>query len=314
MLLVGLADIAVSARERACVVAPTVSGVLLGAHNVQSRRQLQQLVQALRELRDDDAFLICMDRSALTRSPVCDGFTRLPAPARLGEVWDVEPARAVELAEEHAWLMASELRAVDVDLVMPSPILGQDSDHGRQRDRMLHADPLAIAELGQGLVRGVRLAGMSAVPGYFPVNGRADDASLQPFADAVTGGAEAMMMASAGASEWARSRIDDVLRDELGFEGLVVANDACLIDADAGADVAAYLHACHDAGCDLIPVCRPDLLDAALAAAGDLSPCDSAHATRLRGAVGATWTALEDNPQRDQFIARVQALDGEPAS
>jgi beta-N-acetylhexosaminidase len=29
----------------------------------------------------------------------------------------------------------------------------------------------------------------------------------------------------------------------------------------------------------------------------------------LRGAIGATWAGLLDNPQRDRFVARVTALD-----
>jgi beta-N-acetylhexosaminidase len=29
----------------------------------------------------------------------------------------------------------------------------------------------------------------------------------------------------------------------------------------------------------------------------------------LRGAIGATWVGLLDNPQRDRFVARITALD-----
>lgn len=329
MLLVGLAGMAISEHERGCLAADQVSGVMLGARNVESREQLQQLVQALRDARPDDAFVIGMDRSAVTQASICDGFTQFPAPAQLGKAWDNDRGRAVDLAETYAWLMSSERRAADIDFVL-APFLGVTDDRCGQAGRTLHADPLAVAELGQAMVRGMRLAGMSAVPGDFPGNNipdqaasrrDVDDARLQPFADAVAGGAEAMMMAPAilpdargRATIPTRTWIDEVLRGELDFRGLVIADDACLADSDAAEDVAGRIHACHDAGCDLVAVRAvrgPGRIEAALNAVSGLPPCDPADVARLRGAVAATWTALEDNPQRDEFIARVQALDGE---
>jgi len=306
MLLAGLAGTAIGARERDCLAAGQVSGVILGAHNVESREQLQQLVQALRDARPEEAFVIGMDRSAMTQAPVCDGFTRLPAPAQLGRAWDDDRGRAVDLAEAYAWLMASELRAVDIDFAL-APFLGPAGERSGQDGAALHADPVAVAELGQAMVRGMRLAGMAAVPGDF--SGDMDDARCQPFADAMASGAEAMMMASDArgrASMPTRAWINGALRGELGFRGLVIA------DTGAPSDLAGSLHACHDAGCDLVAVRRPERIGAALDAARDLPPCDPADVFRLRGAVAATWSALENNPQRDEFIARIRALDGEP--
>lgn len=309
MLLVGLAGTVISERERGCLAASQVSGVILGAHNVESREQLQQLAQGLRDARPEDAFVIGMDRSVMTQAPICDGFTRLPAPAQLGRVWDGDRGCAVDLTEAYAWLMASELRATDIDFVL-APLLSLACDRGGSGDHMLHADPLAVAELGQAMVRGLRLAGMAAVPGDF--FGDMGDARWQPFADAVAGGAEAMMIASAmvpdartQASIPMRTWVNDVLRGELDFRGLVIA------DADASADLAGSIHACHDAGCDLIAVRQPERIETVLNAVHGLPPCDPADVLRLRGAVAATWAALEDNPQRDEFIARIRALDGE---
>jgi len=218
----------------------------------------------------------------------------------------------VDLAEAYAWLMASELRAVDIDFAL-APFLGPAGERGGQDGGTLHADPVAVAELGQAMVRGMRLAGMSAVPGDFP-GGPAtgwrdmDDARYRPFADAMASGAEAMMIASGAHGRTAmpmRAWINGALRGEPGFRGLVIA------DAGAPADLAGSIHACHDAGCDLIAVRRPERIEAALDAVRDLPPCDPADVFRLRGAIAATWSALEDNPQRDEFIARIRALDGE---
>lgn len=308
MLLMGLADAAVSAHERRYLGADHVSGVILGAHNVQSCRQLQQLVRALRDVRVDDGFVVGMDRSVITHSPICDGFTRLPPLASLGRLRDVDRGRAVERAEEYAWLMACELRATDIDFAL-APVLDLARSHDDADAPALHADPAAVAELGQAMVRGMRLAGMAAVPGHVPsAANRAGDEDLQPFVDAVASGAEALMLEHPAAPG------SDVLRDRLGFHGLILAHEKALATTRDVTDLAARMRACHDAGCDLIPVCRPDMLEATLQAAADLPPCDPARVASLRGAIAATWDALVDNPQRDQFIVRVQALDGEPRS
>lgn len=335
MLFIGLAGTTVGAHECEQLVASQVSGVVLFARNFQSREQLQRLVGELRELRNDDVFVIGVDQEGGRVQRFRDGFTRLPPLSTLGTVWDEDPQRAVALAEEHAWLMASELRATDIDLSF-APVLDLARGNRAIGDRALHADPAVVSELGQAYVRGMRLAGMSATPKHFPGHGsvqadthrdQAIDArdldsirgeDLQPFIDAVSSGAEAMMMAhvvypaidsrpAGQSSVWIR----DILRGQLGFGGLVFSDDISMAAAGAAGGVAARIRAHHEAGCDLILACQPDVVDEALDATRDLPPCAPEHVARLRGAVASTWASLVDNPQRDAFIARVCTLRDE---
>ncbi|HEX7341636.1 MAG TPA: beta-N-acetylhexosaminidase [Rhodanobacteraceae bacterium] len=337
MLLIGLTGTALDTREREQLLAPQVSGVVLFARNFRSREQLQDLLDDLRELRTDDAFIVGVDQEGGRVQRFRDGFTRLPALARIGTVWDRDPRQAVALAEEHAWLMASEMRAVDVDVSF-APVLDLARGNLAVGDRAMHADPEVVSALGQAYVRGMRLAGMSATPKHFPGHGsvladthhdaavdprdlasiRRDD--LLPFSDAVASGAEAVMMAHvvypavddrpAGQS---RIWIKDVLRGELAFGGLVVSDDISMAAAAAAGGVAARIHAHLDAGCDLILACQPDVVDAALDASRHLPPCDPARVAKLRGSVACTWASLEDNPQRDTFITHIRELDNEVA-
>lgn len=333
MLLIGLSGLSLTTREREQLLAPHVSGVVLFARNFTSRNQLLELVAALRDVRGDDAFVIGVDQEGGRVQRFREGFTRLPALARLGEAWDRDPRHAVELAEEHAWLMASELRATDVDVSF-APVL--DLARGNQAigDRAFHADPAVVSELGQAYARGMHLAGMAVTPKHFPGHGSVEadthhDAAvdsrdlealrqtdLLPFADVIDNHAEAVMMAhvvypqvdAAPAGQSARW-IGDILRRQMGHAGLVLSDDISMAAAGAAGDVGARIRAHHEAGCDLILACQPEAVEPALRAARDFTPCDAARVARLRGNVASTWDSLEDNPQRDQFVARVTALD-----
>ncbi|HET6587168.1 MAG TPA: beta-N-acetylhexosaminidase [Oleiagrimonas sp.] len=335
MLLIGIAGLTVAEHEREQLVAPQVSGVVLFSRNFQSRQQLQDLVDDLRNLRNDDAFVICVDQEGGVVQRFREGFTRLPALAKLGQVWDRDPERAVALAEEHAWLMASELRAVDIDLSF-APVLDLARGNRAIGTRALHADPEAVSELGQAYVRGMHLAGMSATLKHFPGHGSVqadthletvtdprDPDSLRqedmlPFIDAIESNAEAVMMAhvvypaiDALPAGQSRVWIDDILRGELGFRGLVFSDDISMAAAGAAGDVAARIRAHQEAGCDLVLACQPEAVEPALAATRDMSPCDPERVGSLRGTVANTWESLEDNPQRNQFIAHIQSLNDE---
>ena len=115
MLIIGIQDTQLCEREREWIATPQVSGVILFKRNFASRAQVTELIEELRAQRGD-AFLVCVDQEGGPVQRFRDGFTRLPALARLGELYDRDPQRALALAEEHAWLMATEMRAIDIDI------------------------------------------------------------------------------------------------------------------------------------------------------------------------------------------------------
>jgi beta-N-acetylhexosaminidase len=56
-----------------------------------------------------------------------------------------------------------------------------------------------------------------------------------------------------------------VLRNGLGFTGAIISDDLAMLGAAALGDLDARLQAHRAAGCDLLLVCEPDQVDAALA-------------------------------------------------
>src|SRR6185437_10540542 len=97
-------------HEKPWLRAAGVAGVLLFARNYQSREQFIALCEAIREV-GGDHLLIAVDQEGGPVQRFRDGLTRLPPLAAIGAVYDRDPDEAIRLAEEHAWVMASELRA-----------------------------------------------------------------------------------------------------------------------------------------------------------------------------------------------------------
>lgn len=332
MLVVGIAGKQLDDVSRAVLDAPEVSGVILFTRNFGDREQVCELVAAIRERRPGP-FLLCVDQEGGPVQRFRDDFTRLPALARIGEVYMHDRAHAVALAEEHAWVMASEIRAVDVDLSF-APVVDLQRGNRAIGERAFHLEPAAVSELSLAYLRGMHLAGMAATLKHFPGHGSVLedthfdsavdprplnallDTDLLPFADGIAAGAEAVMMAHvtypavdplpAGHS---RTWISDILRGQLGFGGVVFSDDISMVAAHAVGGIAARIHLHLDAGCDLVLACQPDGVREAIAAARGRTPCDESKIARLMGEVASTWTSLQDNPQRRAFLERLATLN-----
>ena len=340
MLMIGVAGLQLAENEHRWLTAPGVAGVLLFSRNYQSREQLVALCESIREVGGDE-LLIAVDQEGGPVQRFREGFTRLPALAAIGAIHDRDPDESVRLAEEHAWVMASELRASGIDFSF-APVVDLARGNAAIGLRAFHADPAVTAELAQAYVRGMHLGGMAAVLKHFPGHGsvaadthkaqaidprnlddiRRDD--LLPFAECIEARVDAVMMAHviypavdshpAGYSErW----IEQILRGELGFAGAVISDDISMAAAGAAGTVGARVRAHLEAGCDLVLACFPDVVEQAIAAMQNQTSLPAAAASMppqlaaLRGAIGASWAGLLNNPQRDRFVARITALNAD---
>ena len=333
MLMIGLAGTALAPAEHAWLTAPGVSGVVLFSRNFATRDQLMALIDAIREVGGED-MLVAVDQEGGPVQRFREGFTRLPPLSTIGAAFDRDAENAIRLAEEHAWVMSSELRASGVDFSF-APVVDLARGNAAIGLRAFHADPAVTAELAQAYVRGMHLGGMAAVLKHFPGHGsvaadthkataidersldeiRRDD--LLPFAESLAAHAEAVMVAhvvypavDAQPAGFSRRWIVDILRGELGFQGAVISDDISMAAAGAAGGVAARVSAHLDAGCDLVLACFPDVVDEAIATVHGRAAAAPERLASLRGAVASTWEGLLDNPQRDRFIARIKALHG----
>jgi beta-N-acetylhexosaminidase len=332
MLIIGIPGKTLTDADRRQLAAPQVSGVILFSRNFDSRDQVTALIDDIRVARPEP-FLVCVDQEGGPVQRFRDGFSRLPALARIGELYERDQQAAIRASEEHAWVMASEMRAIGIDISF-APVVDLARGNRAVGERAFHADPQITSELSQAYLRGMRLAGMAATIKHFPGHGTvAEDThfdaavdprpldellanDLVPFADAVASGAEAVMMAhvvypgvDALAAGYSRRWIEDVLRGELGFRGVVIGDDIGMAAAEQVGSIGARIEAHLLAGCDLLLACSPAIVDEAIAASAHAPPCADERLMVLQGEVAQTWDALTTNPQRDQFIARLEALD-----
>ncbi|MEO7149299.1 MAG: beta-N-acetylhexosaminidase [Rhodanobacteraceae bacterium] len=337
MLVIGVEGLELTERDRQRLDTPAVTGAILFSRNFASRAQLAELIGAIREARPG-LFPTCVDQEG---GPVQrfreDGFTRLPPLTAIGALYDRDRAAALRMAEMHAWLMASELRACDIDLSF-APVVDLARGNRAIGTRAFHADPHVVAELGAAYLRGMRLAGMAATLKHFPGHGSvAEDthfdtavdprdlatlriSDMVPFVEGFVAGAEAVMLAhviypavDALPTGYSRMWVEDVLRGELGFAGAIFSDDVGMAAAEPAGGVGARVNAHLDAGCDLVLVCSPALVDESIAAVRGRLPSAPERLGALCGTVASTWESLQDNPQHVVFVAALRTLENETA-
>ena len=287
MLVIGIAGTELTAQERDWLQHDACAGVILFTRNFASRAQVAELSQAIREAAPRPQ-LVCVDQEGGRVQRFREGYSALPPLERFGRQYRTDPQGALELAREHAWVMASEVRASGVDLSF-APVVDLGRGNRAIGDRAFDADPEVVAEFTRAYVEGMHAAGMAATLKHFPGHGSVledthhDDAidprsleeiqalDLVPFAAGIEAGADAVMMAHvaypAVAPEpagYSRVWIQDILRGRMGFRGVVFSDDIGMAAAFSAGGIGQRVELHLDAGCDVVLVCHPELVEESL--------------------------------------------------
>jgi len=321
VLIFGISGTELTAQERDWLQHPQAAGVILFKRNFASRQQVTELAAAIRETAPRPQ-LLCVDQEGGRVQRFVEGFTKLPALAPFGPLYDRDPGAALRLAHEHAWLMASEVRAIGLDLSF-APVVDLGRGNLAIGDRAFHADPQVVAAFTRAYVQGMHAAGMAATLKHFPGHGSVledthfDEAidprpldvlereDLVPFAAGIEAGAEAVMLAHvtypaiapepAGYSPfW----LKDVLRDRMGFRGVAFSDDIGMAAAESAGGIQARIDAHLDAGCDVVLVCAPALVEDSLKACDHRGPANTAALTGLMGRGALGWQGLLADARR----------------
>ncbi len=310
-------------------LAEGLAGVCLFGQNVEGPEQVRALTRALRATRPD--LLVASDEEggSVTRLDAGLG-SPWPGAATLGALDEVDATYATALG------LGRQARAAGVDLVL-APVLDVNSepDNPVIGVRSFGADPDLVSRHGVAFVRGLRDAGVTACAKHFPGHGatrtdshvglpvldvdvdtwRARD--LPPFAAAVEAGVPAVMTAHVVV----RALGDDpattsapvlgLLRDELGFAGVVVSDALDMRAISDGMGWAAGAVRALAAGVDLLCVGNPafpdgydevaaveEIVAAVVAAveAGSLPLTRLEEASRRVAALAARWSSASGPP------------------
>jgi beta-N-acetylhexosaminidase len=338
MLIIGIAGHALAPHERDWLQHDACAGVILFARNFASRAQVAELSRAIREAAPRP-LLVCVDQEGGRVQRFREGYSALPPLQGFDTLYRQDAAAALAMAREHAWLMASEVRATGVDLSF-APVVDLGRGNRAIGNRAFSPEPEVVAAFARAYVQGMHEAGMAATLKHFPGHGSVpedthyeaavDDRTLEelraldmvPFEAGIAAGADAVMMAHvtypkvapepAGYSpRW----IGEILRGApadggMGFRGVVFADDIGMAAAFTAGGVKARIEAHLDAGCDVVPVCHPDLVPESLRAMEARTSNTMALAGLVgRGALG--WDALLADARRAQAQQR---LAGVPVS
>jgi len=201
----------------------------------------------------------------------------------LGKSFQQNEILALKQAYELGWLMAIELIHHGIDISF-APVL--DLDYGRSSvigDRAFARSPSAVYKLTDQLIKGMKSAGMCATAKHFPGHGFVEADShlelptdkrsrteifaedLQPFKQLIAENKLSAVMPAhvvypeidadftAGFSKiW----LQDILRNELGFDGLIYSDDLSMEGAAASGSPSMRAEKAKNAGCNVLLICN----------------------------------------------------------
>lgn len=279
LLIAGFDGDRVPAELRALAREFGLGGVILFARNVVEPAQVGDVCYESAQLGGQTPSWVSVDQEGGRVARLKAPFTEWPPMATLGRSGDVG------LAERFARALGAELRAVGITLDY-APVLDVHTNPKNPiiGDRALAERAEEVARLGGAIVRALQGEGVAACGKHFPGHGdTATDSHLElplveqpperlrereflPFAAAIAAGVATIMTAHVLVPALDERRpatlshhvVTDVLRGDLGFEGVILSDDLEMkaLANDYPVPEAAVL--AIQAGCDGILICSGD--------------------------------------------------------
>ena len=305
--------LALSSDEKTFMRQAQPWGLILFGRNIDSPDQVRSLVSSFRSTVGWDApILIDQEggRVARLRPP---HWPRFPAAERMGDLYERNPTLAQEAVYLETTLMGSELLALGIDVdCMPVLDLRFPDASGVIGDRSYAESPEVVSYLGRVACAGLLQSGVLPVLKHIPGHGRAlvDSHDALPFVDASAdllaetdcapfsclSDMPIAMCAHVVYEAWDSRRaatespivIGKVIRDGIGFDGLLITDDIGM--GALSGSLSSRSQAAWDAGCDLVLYCGGEL--DAMRSIAEIAPriagktrirCESALLRRERG-------------------------------
>ena len=326
-LMLDIAGTTLTQEDIELLSAPQVGGVILFGRNIESPAQVRALTDHMRQVHPD--ILIAVDQEGGRVQRLRQGFTLLPAMGKFGELYTRDPQRALELAEKCGWLMATEVLAVGIDFSF-APVLDLNDISDVIGDRSFAQNIQDIIPLAGAFLHGMKRAGMASTGKHFPGHGsvKADShvaaaidtrsyaeiqqkdmqtfIQLQPQLDALMPAHVINSQVDPNPAGFSEFWIQKVLRQELGFDGVLFSDDLSMQAACVAGGADARIQAALKAGCDMGLVCNDRAAQCiALEGIEDLPLPNQQRLERMRGNIpniqigdeldlGEEWREIRD--------------------
>ncbi len=275
--LVAFVDVDSADLVRPAIEQGKLGGVLIqwGSYSMKETRRLVDKLQSWAEKSPHKIpLLIAIDYEGGTvYTPITLGFDYLPTNMMLAASQDEEKAAAL------AYLAGQELRRAGVHINF-SPVLDVNSnpDNPIIGVRSFGSDPKTVTKMGLAVINGFKAAGILPIVKHFPGHGdtsvdshygvplvEADRATLRrvhlaPFQDAVKAGVPGVMtghvlypaLDKKQVASFSKPILQDLLRKEWGFNGLIVTDSLDMKGATSFCTIASCAVRSLEAGADMI--------------------------------------------------------------
>ncbi len=249
-----------------------LGGVCLFAENIASLEQLRELTGAIRAANPRALIAIDEEGGDVSRLHAATG-SPFPGNAVLGRLDDVGLTASVGAA------VARELRAAGVNLnFAPDVDINSNPDNPVIGVRSFGADPRLVARHSAAWVAAHEAEGVAVSAKHFPGHGDTDadshhalpvvdlplealrERELVPFEAAIAAGARTIMSShillpqldGAQPATFSRRILQELLRDELGFDGVVVSDALDMAGASGEIGIPTAAVRALAGGCDLL--------------------------------------------------------------
>ncbi|KTD01667.1 beta-N-acetylhexosaminidase [Fluoribacter gormanii] len=282
LFMIDLESTELSDIEREIIKHPLVGSVILFTRNFLSPQQLEHLICEIREI-NPNIFIATDHEGGFVQRFMRHGFRALPAPRVYGDTYDLNPEVGIKLARQYGEIMAKDLLACGVDLSL-APVLDlhDKSLIIARLDRAFHHNPEVIVTLAGAFIEGMNAAGMPAVAKHFPGHGSVTGDShstmpislssmdelktkdLKPFIELINKGLLSAVMPAHVTYKYVDGNkpagfstiwLQEILRHELDFTGLVLSDCLSMTGADIG-NLMTRTEEALNAGCDMLIVCH----------------------------------------------------------
>lgn len=278
-VIVDIQGLELTQDDRDLIQHPEVAGLILFSRNFQSIEQLHALTSHIKSLRHP--FIIAVDQEGGRVQRFLDGFSPMPPMSHWGEEFSVNPLKAKEELADCLSQTSKKLvhAGINFNLI---PVL--DVNHGVSEiigERSFNSDPRVVTEMARKVIEVLHKHRLPAIGKHFPGHGgvavdshvdlpvdhrswtELASCDLVPFKTLVAD-LDAIMPAhviyssiddspTTFSSHW----LKDVLRDQMGFKGMVVSDDLSMSGAaKLYPDYSYRAKRALSAGCDLILLCN----------------------------------------------------------
>ncbi|WIV13344.1 beta-N-acetylhexosaminidase [Proteiniborus sp. MB09-C3] len=248
MVVVGLEGYTLDDNSRKMIEEYKVGGIIIFGKNVESSSQLLSLVNSLKETNSKNRIplFISVDEEGGRVSRMPKEIKKLPTNKKIGQI------NNKELSYEIGTVLAEELKlfgfnmdfapVLDINSNPKNPVIG---------DRSFGTNAAIVSDLGIQTMKGIQSEEVVSVIKHFPGHGdtsvdshvglpavdhdleRLMSFELIPFKEAIDNGADTVMVAHIllkkidpdYPSSLSKTIITDILREDLGFNGVVISDD-----------------------------------------------------------------------------------------